>query len=85
MPIQKVDKEFIIKKAYLLFREKGYHKTSMADVGPVCGLLKGSEYYCFPSKDELLLQVLHGRGEESFTELFFRAGSSSLKINVKII
>lgn len=58
MAIQKADKAIIIKKAYQIFREKGYHNTSMADVGKACGLLKGSIYYYFPSKEELMKQVL---------------------------
>jgi AcrR family transcriptional regulator len=55
---QKTDKGLIIKKAHQVFRERGYHKTSMADVGKACGLLKGSIYYYFPSKEELMKQVL---------------------------
>ncbi|MBW3545885.1 MAG: TetR/AcrR family transcriptional regulator; helix-turn-helix transcriptional regulator [Bacteroidetes bacterium] len=58
MASQKTDKAVIIKKAYQVFREKGYHNTSMADVGKACGLLKGSIYYYFPSKEELMKQVL---------------------------
>ena len=58
MASQKTDKELIIKKAYQVFREKGYHYTSMADIGKACGLLKGSIYYYFPSKEELMKQVL---------------------------
>lgn len=58
MPIQKVDKELIISKAFQVFREYGYHKTSMADIGLACGLLKGSIYHYFPSKEELMLHVL---------------------------
>lgn len=57
MAIQKADKALIIKKAHQVFREKGYHNTSMADVGKACGLLKGSIYY-FHSKEELMKQVL---------------------------
>jgi TetR/AcrR family transcriptional repressor of nem operon len=58
MASQKTDRELIIKKAYQVFREKGYHSTSMADIGKSCGLLKGSIYYYFPSKEELMKQVL---------------------------
>lgn len=58
MARQKVDKDFIIRKAYQVFREKGYSYTSMADIGQACGLQKGSVYYYFPSKEELMLQVL---------------------------
>lgn len=58
MAVQKVDKEFIIKSAHQIFREKGYHYTTMADIALACGLLKGSIYYYFPSKEELMKQVL---------------------------
>lgn len=58
MASQKVDKKFIIRKAYQLFRENGYSYTTMADIGQACGLLKGSIYYYFSSKEELMLQVL---------------------------
>ena len=58
MASHKTDRELIIRKAYQVFRENEYHKTSMADIGLACGLLKGSIYYYFPSKEELMLQVL---------------------------
>lgn len=58
MAIQKVDKALIIGKAYQIFREKGYHYTTMADIALSCGLLKGSIYHYFSSKEELMKQVL---------------------------
>ncbi|AHM58775.1 TetR family transcriptional regulator [Flammeovirgaceae bacterium 311] len=58
MAVKKVDKELIIQKACQVFRERGYGNTTMADIGKACGLLKGSIYYYFSSKDELMLQVL---------------------------
>ena len=58
MAIKKVDKELIIQKACQVFRERGYSSTTMADIGKACGLLKGSIYYHFSSKEDLMLQVL---------------------------
>lgn len=58
MASKKVDRDLIIKKAYQLFCENGYSNTSMADIGHACGLLKGSIYYYFSSKEELMRQVL---------------------------
>lgn len=55
---EKSGKELIIWKAYQVFREKGYHHTTMADLGEASGLLKGSIYHYFPSKEELMKQVL---------------------------
>lgn len=54
----KSGREFIIWKAYQVFREKGYHHTTMADIGEACGLLKGSIYHHFISKEALMEQVL---------------------------
>lgn len=51
-------KEQIIWKAYQLFRQKGYYNTSMADIGEACGLLKGSIYHHFASKEVLMEEVL---------------------------
>lgn len=40
-----------------LFRQKGYTVTSMRDIAAASGMLAGSLYYHFESKDELLLAV----------------------------
>jgi len=58
MPLQKVDKEQIIKDSLRVFKERGYHKTSMADIGNACGLLKGSIYHYFKGKEELMEAVI---------------------------
>ncbi len=58
MPVRKVDKSDIIKEALKLFRTQGYHKTTMADIGNACGLLKGSIYHYFSSKEVLMREVL---------------------------
>lgn len=59
MPIQKVTKEEIIRKAVEIFQRQGYHKTSMSDLARACGLFKGSFYYYFKSKEELMREVLN--------------------------
>lgn len=50
--------EEIIKAAAGLFRTKGYHGTSMADLATLVGIQKASLYYHFKSKDELLSRIL---------------------------
>ena len=47
----------LLDVAARLFRTHGYHATSMRDIAGVVGMLPGSIYYHFPSKDELLLTV----------------------------
>src|SRR5207237_720702 len=40
-----------------LFREKGYHATSMQDIATAVGLYKGSLYHYIGSKEDLLARV----------------------------
>src|SRR5919201_6653515 len=49
--------EQVYTAALRLFREKGYHATSMQDIAAEVGLYKGSLYHYIGSKDELLAQV----------------------------
>lgn len=58
MPKQKVSEAFILKESLKLFRKKSYHHTSMADIAEACGLLKGSIYHYFPSKEALMKEVI---------------------------
>ncbi|QQR98368.1 MAG: TetR/AcrR family transcriptional regulator [Sphingobacteriales bacterium] len=58
MPKQKVTEVEIIKHSFRLFREKSYHNTSMADIAQECGILKGSLYHYFPSKEALMSAVI---------------------------
>ncbi len=58
MARKKVNREFIIREALHLFRDRGYHATSMADIGEACGLLKGSIYHYFPGKEMLMKEVI---------------------------
>ncbi len=58
MPKQKVNKEYVVHEALKLFRRKSYHQTTMADIGEAVGLLKGSIYHYFSSKEELMKEVM---------------------------
>ena len=78
MAIKKVDKELIIQKACQVFRERGYSYTTMADIGKACGLLKGSIYYHFTSKEELMLQVLISDYEYAKNNVYSLAYSEQL-------
>jgi AcrR family transcriptional regulator len=48
----------IIEAAAALFREQGYHNTSMADIAGRVGVLKGSLYHHIHSKEEILFEIL---------------------------
>jgi TetR/AcrR family transcriptional regulator, cholesterol catabolism regulator len=47
----------LLDAAAKLFRERGYHDTSMRDVAGAAGMLAGSIYYHFESKEDMLLAV----------------------------
>lgn len=70
MPKQKTDKQEIIKAALEIFLEKGYHKTSMADIANETGLLKGSLYHHFTSKQDLMKAIIKSIHEWYKREIF---------------
>jgi AcrR family transcriptional regulator len=48
----------ILNEAAKLFRRKGFDGTSMQDIAEKVGILKGSIYYYFNSKNEIFRKVL---------------------------
>lgn len=48
----------LLEAATRLFREKGYHNTSMQDLADALGMQKASLYYYVNSKEELLNRLL---------------------------
>jgi len=56
---RKVEREDqLLETATRLFKEKGYHHTSMQDLADALGMQKGSLYYYIDSKEELLRRLL---------------------------
>jgi len=47
----------LLDAAARLFARQGFHAASMRDIARAVGMLPGSLYYHFPSKDDLLLAV----------------------------
>jgi len=58
MAIKKTSKEEILKHSIKLFKTQGYHNTSMANIATACGIIKGSLYHHFESKDDIGLETL---------------------------
>ncbi len=55
---QNETRERLLKTAFQLFHEQGYHATGVATILREAGVNPGSMYHFFGSKDELLLGVL---------------------------
>ena len=53
-----MSKEAILESAAQVFRQKGYHGASMADIAETVQLQKASLYHHFSSKQEILLELL---------------------------
>ncbi len=58
MPKAKVSETFILNQALKIFSQKSYHQATMADIAEACGLLKGSMYHYYPSKEHLMKAVI---------------------------
>jgi len=84
MPVIKTDRESIIKKSIHLFKVHGYYSTTMASIGGACGLIKGSIYHHFKSKEELALECLKYIHEYFTREIFSIAYSSNLSTKDKL-
>jgi AcrR family transcriptional regulator len=48
----------LLEAATHLFKEKGYHSTSMQELAEALGMQKGSLYYYIDSKEELLRRLM---------------------------
>jgi AcrR family transcriptional regulator len=59
MEAQRIDsrRDQILERAALLFGENGYERTSIRDIAAAVGMLPGSVYYHFASKEALLAAV----------------------------
>lgn len=62
----------VMNAAIRIIFEKGYSGASLQDVANEVGVLKGSLYYYFSSKEDLLLRIMkesHAHAEEIFQEI----------------
>src|SRR3954470_13983514 len=57
-PVPPDTKDRIVYAALMLFAQKGYGSTSVADILQAAGVKAGSLYYFFPGKQDVLLAVL---------------------------
>ncbi|WP_281177335.1 TetR/AcrR family transcriptional regulator [Luteipulveratus mongoliensis] len=60
-------KDAVVSAAMQLFSQRGYHGTSVDDIGAVVGIAGPSIYHHFPSKPEVLLATI-AEGERWLTD-----------------
>jgi len=84
MAIKKTSREEILKESVKLFKYKGYYNTSMEDIAKACGLLKGSLYHHFKSKDEVGLESLKYIHNYFVDEVYSVAYNENMSIEERI-
>ena len=60
--MSRLSRDDVIEAAGRLFAKRGYHATSMRDLGGELGILGGSVYAHVSSKEELLVEVVQRAG-----------------------
>ncbi len=70
MPTRKTDRDAVIEAALELFRTRGYHRTSVAEIAAARGLLKGSVYHYFAGKQEIAAAALDRAIADSRQKIF---------------
>jgi TetR/AcrR family transcriptional regulator, cholesterol catabolism regulator len=73
----------LLAKAAQLFREKGYHATTMKDIAAELEILPGSLYHHIESKESLLLEIMR-RGIEVLMERVRPIATSDLPPELKL-
>jgi TetR/AcrR family transcriptional repressor of nem operon len=85
MAKQKITRDELISRTALVFRKQGYYNTTMNDIGKISGLLKGSIYHYFQSKEELMAEVLKAAYEEASKQFFPIASDKSLSYQTRLL
>lgn len=81
MPPTKDDE--IFDAAASLFKQKGFHATSMQDIADAVGMQKGSLYYHISSKEELLFRISYS-AISTITEQLEEIAAASLTPSAKL-
>ena len=58
-------RELIVRTADELFYQRGFEKTSFADIAGVVGISRGNFYHHFKAKDEILAEVISLRAAQT--------------------
>ncbi len=67
-----------------MFSEKSYYNATMAEIAEACGILKGSMYHYFASKEELMKAVIQYVHTYFHEEIFVHAYNDHLNTEEKL-
>lgn len=68
-------KDEVLAAAIALFSRKGYHGTTVRDIADESGMLSGSLYAHYPSKEEMLFDIVQRAAEQFITGIAPIVGS----------
>lgn len=80
-------REAMLDKAAALFARAGFNGTSMADLAARCGVSKSLLYHYFPSKEDLLFEVMTSHLDElvaSVSDVMIKKGGVTSKVTALI-
>ncbi|WP_372633983.1 TetR/AcrR family transcriptional regulator [Cohnella sp.] len=78
-------KKLILEAALRCFARKGFNATSIQEIVDELGMAKGSIYFYFKSKDDLLVSLIEYYGELLFMEMREQPGETILPPREKFI
>lgn len=84
MPKAKVDESFILNQALKIFSNKSYNSATMSDIASACGLLKGSMYHYYDSKEDLMKAVINYVHQYFNDHIFCHAYNDKLSTRDKL-
>jgi len=84
MPKKRISRTFILNQALTIFSEKSYYNATMSEIAEACGILKGSMYHYFPSKEALMKAVIKHVHTYFNEEIFTHAYNDHLTTEEKL-
>lgn len=74
----------ILDAALRVFASRGYSATRLEDVAAAAGVTKGTVYYYFRNKEDLLLRLVASRNQKVFADLETLMGSATGPVSSKL-
>lgn len=84
MPVQKIDKHDFLMRCWEVFHLKGYHNTSMQDLAAATGLQKAGLYHHYPTKQDLMQNVMTFALEQFHDYVLSVASDESLPVEQRL-